>query len=115
MDSGLIFPRHRTQARAGTEKGSQGSALDSLLKACRYGSGREENAGVAERWDEWTPKASTSWQAHAPKKSRGLRPRVRCPYRKPTLVGEENILRRLREFWLRNSAIYHRNLGKRWA
>jgi len=27
-----------------------------------------------------------------------------CPYRKPTQVGEENILRRVREPWLRNSA-----------
>ena len=27
---------------------------------------------------------------------------VRCPYRKPTQVGEEKILRRLRELWLRN-------------
>ena len=45
-------------------------------------------------------------------------PRVelsRCPYRKPTQVGEEKILRRLRELWSRNSAIYHRNLGRRWA
>src|SRR6202051_4438666 len=45
-------------------------------------------------------------------------PRVelsRCPYRKPTQVGEEKILRRLRELWSRNSAIYHRNFGRRWA
>src|SRR2546421_658461 len=38
-----------------------------------------------------------------------------CPYRKPTQVGEEKILRRLRELWPRNSANYHRNFGKRWA
>ena len=46
------------------------------------------------------------------------KPRVeplRCPYRKPTQVGEENILRRVRELWLRNSANYHRNFGRRWA
>src|SRR5690349_24888285 len=40
---------------------------------------------------------------------------VRRPYRKPTQVGEEKILRRLRELWSRNSAIYHRNFGRRWA
>ena len=28
----------------------------------------------------------------------------RYPYRKPTQVGEERILRRVRERWLRNSA-----------
>ena len=37
------------------------------------------------------------------------------PYRKPTQVGEEKILRRLRELSLRNSANYHRNFGRRWA
>jgi hypothetical protein len=40
---------------------------------------------------------------------------VRCPYRKPTQVGEEKILRRLRELWSRNSAIYSRNFGRREA
>src|SRR5512137_2019345 len=40
---------------------------------------------------------------------------MRCPYRKPTQVGEEKILRRLRELWLRNSAIYLRNFGRRRA
>jgi len=38
-----------------------------------------------------------------------------CLYRKPTQVGEEKILRRLRELWLRNSANCHRNFGRRWA
>src|SRR2546429_9562353 len=38
-----------------------------------------------------------------------------CPYRKPTQVGEEKILRRLRELWPRNSANCHRNFGRRWA
>ena len=45
-------------------------------------------------------------------------PRVeltRRPYRKPTQVGEEKILRRLRELWSRNSAIYPRNFGRRGA
>jgi len=37
------------------------------------------------------------------------------PYRKPTQVGEEKILRRLRELSLRNSANFHRNFGRRWA
>jgi len=37
------------------------------------------------------------------------------PYRKPTQVGEERILRRLREPWLRNSAKSHRNFGRRCA
>jgi hypothetical protein len=45
MDSGLIFPRHRFQARAGTEEGSQGSALDSLLKASRYDLHRNKTCG----------------------------------------------------------------------
>src|SRR5438132_12913566 len=38
-----------------------------------------------------------------------------CPYRKPTQVGEEKILRRLRELWPGNSANCHRNFGRRWA
>jgi len=37
------------------------------------------------------------------------------PYRKPTLVGEMNILRRLRELGRRNSANWHRNFGRRCA
>ena len=36
-----------------------------------------------------------------------------CPYRKPTQVGEESILRRAREPTLRNSAICTRNFGRR--
>jgi len=40
---------------------------------------------------------------------------MRCPYRKPTQVGEEKILRRLRELWSRNSAICLRNFGRRRA
>src|SRR4051812_13480877 len=40
---------------------------------------------------------------------------MRCPYRKPTQVGEEKILRRLRELWSRNSANYLRNFGRRRA
>ncbi len=34
-------------------------------------------------------------------------------YRKPTQVGEESILRRVRELQLRNSAIYYCNFGRR--
>src|SRR4028119_1331337 len=37
----------------------------------------------------------------------------RRPYRKPTQVGEESILRRAREPTLRNSAISPRNFGRR--
>ncbi len=39
----------------------------------------------------------------------------RCPYRKPTQVGEESILRRAREPTLRNSAISPCNFGRRGA
>ena len=39
----------------------------------------------------------------------------RCPYRKPTQVGEERILRRTREPLLRNSAKLPRNFGRRGA
>ena len=39
----------------------------------------------------------------------------RCPYRKPTQVGEESILRRAREPTLRNSAISPCNFGIRGA
>jgi hypothetical protein len=39
----------------------------------------------------------------------------RRPYRKPTQVGEESILRRAREPTLRNSAISPRNFGRRGA
>ena len=38
-----------------------------------------------------------------------------CPYRKPTQVGEERILRRSRELPLRNSAKLPRNFGRRGA
>ena len=38
-----------------------------------------------------------------------------CPYRKPTQVGEERILRRARESSLRNSAKLPRNFGRRGA
>jgi hypothetical protein len=38
-----------------------------------------------------------------------------CPYRKPTQVGEESILRRSGEPSLRNSANLPRNFGKRGA
>jgi hypothetical protein len=34
-------------------------------------------------------------------------------YRKPTQVGEESILRRVRELQLRNSAKYYCNFGRR--
>ena len=37
------------------------------------------------------------------------------PYRKPTQVGRERILRRLSEMRLRNSANYHRKFAIRWA
>lgn len=37
------------------------------------------------------------------------------PYRKPTLVGELNMLRRLRELGRRNSANWYRNFGIRYA
>ena len=38
-----------------------------------------------------------------------------CPYRKPTQVGKVRNLRRLRELWLRNSANFIRNFGRRMA
>ena len=38
-----------------------------------------------------------------------------CPYRKPTQVGGVSIPRRVREHWLRNSAKWHRNFGRRCA
>ena len=41
--------------------------------------------------------------------------RLRCPYRKPTQVGEERILRLARELLLRNSAKWSRNFGRRDA
>src|SRR5206468_264343 len=51
----------------------------------------------------------------ASEKSPAFSGAVWCPYRKPTQVGEERILRRLRELWPRNSANFHRNFGRRWA
>ncbi len=39
----------------------------------------------------------------------------RCPYRKPTQVDKVRNLRPLRELWLRNSANYIRNFGRRMA
>ena len=41
--------------------------------------------------------------------------RPRCPYRKPTQVDEEKILRRTGEPLLRNSAKSPRNFGRRGA
>ena len=52
---------------------------------------------------------------YASKKSPAFSGAMWCLYRKPTQVGEEKILRRLRELWLRNSANCHRNFGRRWA
>ena len=46
------------------------------------------------------------------------KPRVEMlcrPYRKPTQVGWENIPRRLRDLWSRNSAKFSRNFGRRLA
>ena len=40
---------------------------------------------------------------------------VRCPYRKPTQVDEERILRPTGEGLLRNSANWSRNFGRRGA
>ena len=40
---------------------------------------------------------------------------VRCPYRKPTQVDEERILRPTGEGLLRNSAKLPRNFGRRGA
>ena len=40
---------------------------------------------------------------------------IRCPYRKPTQVDEERILRPTEEALLRNSAKWPRNLGIRGA
>src|SRR5438132_13427407 len=40
----------------------------------------------------------------APKKIPAFSGAMWCPYRRPTQVGEEKILRRLRELWPRNSA-----------
>ena len=40
---------------------------------------------------------------------------VRCPYRKPTQVDEERILRPAGEGLLRNSAYWPRNFGIRGA
>ena len=98
--------------RGGTEKGS----------AAARRSWRFKPVGVSHRMKTWGsyPREVMTWP-------QGLKcvipcfqenPRVeptRCPYRKPTQVGEEKILRRLRELWLRNSAICHRNFGRRWA
>ena len=41
--------------------------------------------------------------------------KIRCPYRKPTQVGEEGILRPTGEGLLRNSAKCVRNFGRRIA
>src|SRR3981081_4249887 len=58
---------------------------------------------------------SGSNRRYASKKSPALSGAMWCPYRKPTQVGEERILRRLRELWPRNSANFHRNFGRRWV
>ncbi len=45
-----------------------------------------------------------------------LRSESQCyPYRKPTQVGGVSIPRRVRKCWLRNSANWHRNFGRRCA
>src|SRR6478735_8328251 len=58
---------------------------------------------------------AVSNRCSASKKSPAFSGAMWCLYRKPTQVGEEKILRRLRELWLRNSANFHRNFGRRWA
>ena len=98
--------------RGGTEKGSAAGG-----RKCRF-----KPVEGSHRMKTWghQPREVMTWPY-------GLKcvipcfqenPRVepaRCPYRKPTQVGEEKILRRLRELWLRNSAIYLRNFGRRRA
>ena len=56
------------------------------------------------------PPEVRSCSAH--EKSYGCQPSVDS-YRKPTQVGEESILRRVRELQLRNSAKYYCNFGRR--
>ena len=97
--------------RGVTEKGSRTSVGDARPGAVgvshttkRWGShprGRSR-ARMRDAGDPTLPrKASRGGSCH--------------PYRKPTQVGEEKILRRLRELSPRNSASYHRNFGRRWA
>ena len=45
----------------------------------------------------------------------GEKRQIRCPYRKPTQVDEERILRPTGEGLLRNSAKWSRNFGRRDA
>ena len=45
----------------------------------------------------------------------GEKRRIRCPYRKPTQVDEERILRPTEEVSSRNSAKWSRNFGRRDA
>jgi hypothetical protein len=98
--------------RGGTEKGSAAGG-----RKCRF-----KPVEGSHRMKTWghQPREVMTWPY-------GLKcvipcfqenPRVepaRCPYRKPTQVGEEKILRRLRELWLRNSAYCLRNFGRRRA
>src|SRR5574344_1141433 len=76
--------------------------------------GREVNFSVTLRSDkETTPRGSRSQLGHTVKKS--SRGGSECPYRKPTQVGGERILRCAGKPSLRNSAKCIRNFGKRIA
>ena len=71
-----------------------------------------KSAGVSPRKRiEWRkPRSDWMWFQEKPLSSSLIR-----PYRKPTLVGELNMLRRLRELGRRNSANWYRNFGIRYA
>ena len=63
--------------------------------------GRKIHLHRAEEWDENLVRKSSYRLCQEIASKRYVYKR---PYRKPTQVGEESILRCSREFWLRNSA-----------
>ena len=114
MDSRSTFLHHRpgVSTDGGTQKGRPSARLEVCGQARRGMTGKsvihmpERLWGAAVRVVNWlTPSCQENPLGNA----------GRCPYRKPTQVGRERILRRAREPSLRNSAKWLRNLGRRSA
>ena len=116
MESRRIFLHQRGVVEAGgTEKGRSASRWIGRFKLVGGLGGPvwDKHQVVTPRSDE-EGHSPANWLSPC-SREKPLAEMLCCPYRKPTQVGEENILRRLRDPWSRNSAKFNRNLGIRLA
>ncbi len=98
MGTGLIFP-DRCQMRRGDGEAKVIRVLDySVLRRGRL-AGKSANGSSGS--EVVLPRERSDWKLFQEKP---LSFSLTGPYRKPTLVGELNMLRRLRELGRRNSA-----------